>query len=260
MAAPAAHDLSSYAIDEEGGSAPTVTAGFHQPGPNTQAVPRGGPVGPVKPIPLKPAEKPATPAATSAPKPAVAPLLIYTGELAMQVDEGEVASTLDKAVLAAEALGGYLAGRKDTSVQVRVPAARFRDAFTTLEKLGEVLHRSVTADDISEQFSDLEVRLSNLRATRQRLQELLARAGAIPDVLQVEHELERVAGEIEQIEGKMRFLRSRAAFSLLTVNVSVRPRTAVKIVETTPPPRDVDLGIDWLSHLGLGRLLNLRDR
>ncbi len=58
----------------------------------------------------------------------------------------------------------------------------------------------------------------------------------------------------------MRFIRSRAAFSLLTVNVAVRPRTVAKVVETTPPPRDVDLPIDWLSRIGLGRLLNLRDR
>jgi hypothetical protein len=129
-----------------------------------------------------------------------------------------------------------------------------------MEKLGDVLHRSVTADDVSEQYSDLEVRLVNLKATRQRLQEFLARAQNMAEALQVEHELERVAGEIEQIEGKMRFLRSRAAFSLVTVSVAPRPK--VKVVETPPPPppRDVDLPIEWLSRVGLGRLLNLRNR
>jgi hypothetical protein len=82
-------------------------------------------------------------------------------------------------------------------------------------------------------------------------------------MLTVGRELERVAGEIEQIEGKMRFLRSRAAFSLITVTVQQKPKPVTKIVETPPPPpppRDVSLPIEWLSRLGLDRLLNLQSR
>jgi vacuolar-type H+-ATPase subunit D/Vma8 len=190
----------------------------------------------------------------------LAPLLIYVGDLQMQVDEAETASTLDRVIDVAEALGGYLAGRKDTSVQVRVPSLRFRESLVKIEKLGDVLHRSVTADDVSEQYSDLEVRLINLKATRQRLQDFLARAGTMADMLTVAHELDKVAAEIEQIEGKMRYLRSRAAFSLITVAVSPRPKQLVKIVETPPPPRDVELPIEWLSRVGVGRLLDLRSR
>src|SRR5262249_26472433 len=148
----------------------------------------------------------AAPAAAAA-APA-APLLIYVGDLQMQVEDGEVPATLDKIIDVAESLGGYLAGRKDGSVQGRIPSPRFPAGLPRIEKLGHVLHRSVPADDVSEQYSDLEVRLVNLKATRQRLQEFLARAQNMAEALQVEHELERVAGEIEQIEGKMRFLRS----------------------------------------------------
>jgi hypothetical protein len=189
-------------------------------------------------------------------------MLIYVGDLQMAVDEADLAVTLDKVIDIAEGLGGYLAGRKDTSVQVRVPSYRFREALLLVDKLGDILHRSVTADDVSEQYSDLEGRLVNLKATRQRLQEFLARSGSMADMLQVAHELERVAAEIESIEGKMRFLRSRAAFSLITVAVQARPKPIVKIAETPPPPppRDVDLPIDWLGRVGLDRLLNLRSR
>jgi hypothetical protein len=190
-------------------------------------------------------------------------MLIYVGDLQMSVDEGELVGTLDKVIDVAEALGGYLAGRKDTSVQVRIPSYRFREGLTRIEKLGEVLHRTVTADDVSEQYSDLEVRLLNLKATRQRLQEFLARSGSMADMLTVAHELERVASELEQIEGKMRFLRSRAAFSLVTVAVQARPKAIVKIADTPPPPpppREVDLPIDWLSRVGISRLLDLRSK
>jgi hypothetical protein len=181
----------------------------------------------------------------------------------MQVDEADTVATLDKVIDVAESLGGYLAGRKDTSVQVRIPSYRFRDGLTQIEKLGDVLHRSVTADDVSEQYSDLEIRLVNLKATRQRLHEFMARAANMQDMLTVEQQLERVAGEIEQIEGKMRFLRSRAAFSLVTVTITPRPKQITKIADTPPPPpppREVVLPIDWIKRVGIGRLLDLNSR
>ena len=194
----------------------------------------------------------------------VAPLLIYVGDLQMEVEQIEFAATLDKVIDVAEALGGYLAGRKDTSVQVRIPSARFREGLVQIEKIGEVIHRSVTADDVSEQYSDLEGRLVNLKATRHRLQEFLARSGSMADMLSVGHELERVAAQIEQIEGKMRYLRSRAAFSLVTVSLAARPKKVVKIADPPPPPppppREADLPISWLGRVNLDRLLNLRDR
>jgi len=67
------------------------------------------------------------------------------------VDEVALPKTIDTIIDTAESLGGYLAGRKDTSVQVRVPSSRFRESLQLLEQLGEITHRSVTADDVSEQ-------------------------------------------------------------------------------------------------------------
>jgi hypothetical protein len=193
-----------------------------------------------------------------------APLLIYVGDLAMLVvEQAELPKTIDSIIDTAESLGGYLAGRKDTSVQVRVPSSRFRESLQLLEKLGEITHRSVTADDVSEQYSDLEVRLANLKATQKRLHEFLAKTGTIADMLVVGQQLERVSGEIEAIEGKMRFLRSRAAFSVVTVNLSVKPKPVAVIAKSDPlpppppPPREIALPINWLPRVGLDTLLNL---
>jgi hypothetical protein len=220
---------------------------------------------PAKPVAAKSApEKGDRPAAGERPAGPSAPLLIYVGDLAMLVvEEAEVPKAIDAIIDTAESLGGYLAGRKDTSVQVRVPSSRFRESLQLLEKLGEITHRSVTADDVSEQYSDLEVRLTNLKATQKRLHEFLGKAGTIADMLVVGQELERVSGEIEAIEGKMRFLRSRAAFSVVTVNLSVKPKPVAVIAKTDPPPppppppREVTLPITWLPRVGLDTLLNL---
>jgi len=108
------------------------------------------------------------------------------------------------------------------------------------------------------------VRLANLKATQKRLHEFLSKSGTIPDMLTVGKELERVSGEIEAIEGKMRFLRSRAAFSVVTVNLSVKPKAVAVVARVDspppppPPPRVVALPIEWLPRVGLDSLLNLR--
>src|SRR5579864_5927988 len=113
---------------------------------------------------LAPAPAPA-PAPAKAPKsapPSVrAAVVLYKGDLKMVADEEAIPKTIDRIIDVAESLGGHVSGRKDDSVQVRVPSASFREALTKIDALGGVTSRSVSADDVSEEFHDLEVRLTN---------------------------------------------------------------------------------------------------
>jgi Domain of unknown function (DUF4349) len=188
-------------------------------------------------------------------------MLIYTGDLQMETDADQIAPTIDRIIDVAESVGGRISARTDASVVVSVPSAQFRDAMTKMEPLGTVVHRSVRAQDVTEEFHDADVRLQNLRATRQRLQEFLAKAGNIPDTLTVERELERVAQEIDVLEGKVRFLKERAAFSQITIAITARPQVAIAKEPTAPPPpprRLLDLPVEWFSQLGINHLLDLR--
>lgn len=204
--------------------------------------------------------QPAQPAQPAAATPATpAAMLIYTAEIELQTAREAVTPTIDRVIEAATAMGGYLLRRTDTSVQVRVPSARFRESLRTVEEFGEVLHRSVAAQDVSEEYRDLEVRLQNLRAVRRRLEEFLARAGSMADALQVERELERVTREIDTIEGRLRFLGARVAFSLVTVNVRARPEGVMVAGPPIPPRRAIDLPVEWFRRVGLERLLDTRE-
>lgn len=188
-------------------------------------------------------------------------MIIYTASLAMWTPRDVMVSSLDQVIDMAVGLGGYLSSRSDTTVEVRVPSPRFREALAAIEKIGEVTSRSVNAQDVSEEFHDLEVRLTNLKATRKRLEEFLAKSGTMADMLSVERELERVAAEIDRIEGRLRFLKTRAAFSTITVTVSPKPDVVKQVAPPpppAPPPREIRLPIDWLDGVGLDRLLELQ--
>ena len=230
-----------------------------------EAPPPMAPAGPmaVAPSPTAPATTHANAkfaASASGTAELLAPAIIYVGTLAMLVDEDQLAPALDKAIDIAESVGGFQSSRKDTSVELRVPAPKFRDALKKLEALGQVTNRSVNAQDVSEEIHDAEVRITNLKATQKRLQEFLAKAHNIPDTLTVERELERVALELDRLEGRLRFLKTRASYSTIIVNVGPRPRAATTVAAGPPPRRVpfVELPIAWLDELGAPRLVNLK--
>jgi hypothetical protein len=175
------------------------------------------------------------------------PMLIYTANLHLAVFEaGEALEAIEQL---ARQKGGYLVRRTDNNIVVRVPAPIFHEALAEVAKLGDVLHRDVSAQDVTAEFRDLEVRLKNLQAVRGRLQQLLAQAKNVQDALQVERELERVTTQIEQIKGRLKLFRELVAFS--TIQVTFQPRPVEKVTSI------VKLPFGWLDDLGLNRLLDL---
>ncbi|WP_437984736.1 DUF4349 domain-containing protein [Sorangium sp. So ce117] len=177
-----------------------------------------------------------------------APLLVYTAEIAMAVFE--VGASLGRVEALARDLGGFLARRDDRAITIRVPAARFDEALKRLEGLGDILQRNVVAEDVTEEFLDLGIRIRNARAVRDRLEKLLEKAAKVEESIQLERELARVSSELERLEGRLKFLRDRVAFSTLTV--TFQPRSTETLAPSGPR-----LPIDWLNELGLSRLLNL---
>lgn len=177
-----------------------------------------------------------------------APMLIYTARINMAVFE--VKSSLAEVESLARSLGGFLARRSDQSITIRVPATSFDDAIRRIEKLGDMLSRDVQAEDVTEEFHDTEIRLRNARAVRERLEQLLAKATKVEESIQIEKELERVAETIDRLEGRLKFLRDRAAFS--TITVTFQPKSAAELGK-----RPFNLPVPWLYQLGLGRLLSL---
>lgn len=220
---------------------------------DTRTAQTGGAAAPPPP-PAPPPQRPSPgggdkkPAETGSAVAVSGPMLIYTAELTMA--SFEVIAQIDKIEAISRELGGFLARRDDTAITIRVPAERFEEALRRVQSLGDVLHRNVSVQDVTEEFRDSEVQLKNARAIRDRLQELLAKATKVEDSLLIERELGRVTRDIERLEGRLKFLRDRIAFSTLTV--VFQPR-ATERVET----QEFRLPVDWLYNLGLSRLMNL---
>jgi hypothetical protein len=175
-------------------------------------------------------------------------IIIYSAQLNMAVFEVETSMKRIEAL--AKSMGGFLAKREDMTIVVRVPADRFDDALHDVEKIGDMLHRNISAEDVTEEFRDLEVRLKASKAVQERLTQLLSKATKVEESIAIERELDRITMEIDRIEGRIKFLRDRAAFSTLTI--TFQPKSTENVSQGAfkmPTP--------WLNELGLGKLFQL---
>lgn len=154
-------------------------------------------------------------------------LVIRSGTASIQVDSLERAVTLVRAL--ARRVGGFVGGSAtqagrgqlhSATLEIRMPAERFDDAVDGLRPLGSVEAVNVSAQDVGEEYVDVQARMLNDHRLEARLIDLLAhRTGKLADVLDVEHELARVREEIERYEGRLRYLQSRAAVSTLSITI-----------------------------------------
>ncbi len=162
------------------------------------------------------------------PSSSIAPMMVIrTGDARIKV------SSVDTAIARlqelAQRVGGYVANSsiqggenelRQATIELKMPAARFADAQNGLNALGKVEYVNVVAQDVGEEYVDVTARVENSRRLEQRLVGLLAtRTGKLEEVLSVERELARVREMIERYEGRLRYLRTRAEVSTLTVTV-----------------------------------------
>ncbi|MGI8688082.1 MAG: DUF4349 domain-containing protein [Thermomicrobiales bacterium] len=113
-------------------------------------------------------------------------------------------------------------------ISFRVPSERFREAMDRVRQYAvKVEKEQSTAQDVTEEYVDLQARQRTLEATTLQLQSLLGKATTVDDTLKVQAQLNTVQSDLERIKGKVNYYDTRTAFS--TVSVSILP--------VPPPPK-----------------------
>jgi Domain of unknown function (DUF4349) len=158
-------------------------------------------------------------------------LIVRTGQASIEVDSLNPSMAELRRIV--QRVGGFVAdasiqsGRnqiRSATLQVKIPSNRFDDLTAGLEPLGRLQFVNVGAQDVSEEFVDLTARVANAERLEDRLVELLrTRTGKLQDVLTVERELARIREEIERMEGRLRFLKTSAQLSTLSISLFEPP-------------------------------------
>jgi hypothetical protein len=160
---------------------------------------------------------------------------IKTGEISVGIEEGTFNQKYGSVVAVAEGAGGYVSDSRTNSsdgridggtITIRVPTDRFSEVMNKLKEMGEVTSISESAEDITEEYVDLEARIKHLRAQEAVYLDLMAKAQTIQESITVQRELSVVQEQIEQLAGRRDYLENHATLSTVAVSL-VEPGAGV---------------------------------
>lgn len=196
--------------------------------------------------PAEPGAVPATGGSEATPAvaddgPDVGRHIIYTAT--MQVSVFNLKDATERAEAMPNKYGGYVQNMSGSYFVLRIPSAKLRAAMDELAGLGIVDARTLDAQDVTEEFLDIETRITVLEGTQKQMLELLTKARTVEEALQVRQALDSITMELEVLKGRLRRLESLTEFSTLTLNLVERgPHN------TIPSSNDP---FPWVDELGV---------
>ncbi len=154
---------------------------------------------------------------------------IYTGTIDMETTAfSSVYSSIREA---AESSGAWLesdssgtsgiGGARYASLTIRVPADQFDGLMEGLEGLENVTvtSKSISAEDVSEEYYDIEGRLENAEAKLKNLQKLSEEAENVQDLITIEDSISDVQYTIEYLQGQINHYDSQISYSYIYVSL-----------------------------------------
>ncbi len=106
------------------------------------------------------------------------------------------------------------------SMVLRVPVIHYDESMTRLAGLGiQVLNRTETAQDVTQDYVDTTARIQALETSRARLLEIIKEAKNTDDLLRAEQELSSREAELESAKARQLNLSKTAALSSITVEL-----------------------------------------
>jgi len=153
--------------------------------------------------------------------------IIKTGHMSFEVSQLETTkSKIDSIV---KSIGAYYenehyqayGNRIKYSLQIRIPNVKFDSMLLELENgIGVLTSKHLNAQDVTEEYVDLNIRLENNLAYLAQYQSILKRANSIQEVLDVQEKIRRIEEEIESKKGRIKYLNNNVKYSTLNLEIS----------------------------------------
>jgi hypothetical protein len=158
-------------------------------------------------------------------------VIIRDGYISLAVKDTRASSiAVEQMVKEMETEGAFIVTSQETSatddpmpeirMTIRVPAERFDEVMDRLAALGvKVLNRNETAEDVTEEYVDLQARLEAMETARERLKEIMSKAETVEELLSAEQQLTAREAEIESIQGRLEYLTQSAEMSKIEITL-----------------------------------------
>jgi hypothetical protein len=106
------------------------------------------------------------------------------------------------------------------TMTLRVPSKDFSSAMESIKKMATVVKsESVSGQNVTEEYIDLQARLKTLQAEEAQYLAILERASTVEEILKVTDYLSNVRAEIESLQGRLQYLENQTDYSTITLAV-----------------------------------------
>lgn len=177
-------------------------------------------------------------------------LIIRNGSITLSVnDTRQTKDEIERLVAQYAGQGAFVVSSNESGssregapyiyMAIRVPAEQFDEIMDALEGMaveGTSPMVSESAQDVTEEYVDVQARVESLEAARERLLELMEGARTTDDLLMAEQQLTQREVEIESLQARMRYLEESARLS--RIDISLEPYILSQPVDTRWRPAE----------------------
>ncbi len=192
-------------------------------------------------------------------------MVISNSQISLLVKD--IRTATDEVEKKAKALGGYSVSKYTNTpyeggsgyITVRVPVEKREELVGFLRESGvRVLSENIDAQDITDQYEDLDAQLAQLEKTMARLQIIYDQAVTVQELLNVQNQIQNQQRSIDSVKGRIKSMEAQSKTTLISINMSTdelalpyspgapwRPEVTLKLAirELTQTMRDAG---DWL--------------
>lgn len=149
--------------------------------------------------------------------------LVYTGNLTIEISSlADAKSSVESWV---KKFDGYISDSFENTSSIRItakiPSGSFSQAMQECGQIGKLKSKNINSSDVTEQFYDLDTRLSTRKVLLERLKKYLSEAKDMQDMLKIETKINDVTSELERMQGQMNRLKLQIDYSTIYVTAEL---------------------------------------
>jgi hypothetical protein len=164
--------------------------------------------------------------------------IIYTASLTVRAASLTRAAT--EAAQLAKATGGYVSAentalnrahpaKSTVSLQLKIPVASYSGVLSQLStRLGTRQAESQHAVDVTQTVADVTSRVDSAQAAIAQLRKLLARAGSVSSLLDVQNQINTEEASLEALQAQQRALAHQTTYGTVNLLLVSKPVTGVQ--------------------------------
>ncbi|MCF2219561.1 DUF4349 domain-containing protein [Chryseobacterium sp. PS-8] len=157
---------------------------------------------------------------------AISKKIIKNGNLRIQV--GDIKKAQDQVSSIVKSNKAYIQkeefqnndNEENIDLTIRVPHQNFDALVNSFsDGVGSVLSKNISSDDVTEEYTDVSIKLTNKKIYLEKYRDMLKSAKTTKDILEIQENIRELEDEIDVSEGRLRFIDDRVNYSTLNLSL-----------------------------------------